>query len=198
MRRRFCEALEKATAPAPTNSNRANARSGTFAGRKKSSKKATKDNRLFMADKTQAARLCLHDPSHEASPSALIQSPSCAVNVNDRVLTFAIIAQVWTAGDDHRENGCLAHRPRGRAQLCGDPNPGQGTSACPNCPDGARRSISPISPGSELSTGTVVPLPVNGRYACRSRLDVNRGGWIGRMSAAHAVVAMLAQVIRLW
>jgi hypothetical protein len=54
----------------------------------------------------------------------LIHSPSCAVNVNDRVLTVAIIAHVWTAGDDHRENGCPAHRPRGRAQLCSDPNPG--------------------------------------------------------------------------
>src|SRR5258707_15817971 len=85
-----------------------------------------------------------HDPYHDPSPSALIQSRCCAVNVNDRVLTFAIIAQVWTAGDDHRENGCPAHRPRGRAQLCGALNPGQGTAACPNCDDGARRSIGPI------------------------------------------------------
>ena len=77
-------------------------------------------------------------------PSALIQSPSCPVYVYDRVLTFAIIAQVWTAGDDHRENGYPAHRSRGRAQLCGDPNPGQGTAVCPNCSDGARRSIRPI------------------------------------------------------
>jgi hypothetical protein len=54
MRRRFAKPSKKATAPVPTNSNRANARSGIFAGRKKSSKKATKGNRLFMADKTQA------------------------------------------------------------------------------------------------------------------------------------------------
>jgi hypothetical protein len=52
-----------------------------------------------------------HDPYHDPSPSALIQSPSCAVNVNDRVLTFAIIAQVWTAGDDHREMDALLIAP---------------------------------------------------------------------------------------
>src|SRR6478672_168232 len=81
-------------------------------------------------------------------PWALVQSPRLAVNVNDRMLTFAIIAQVSTAGDDHRENGCPAHRSRGRAQLCGDPNPGQGTSASPNCSDEALRSIGPLTPVS--------------------------------------------------
>src|SRR6478609_7888261 len=80
-------------------------------------------------------------PRMKREPWALVQSPRLAVNVNDRMLTFAIIAQVSTAGDDHRENGCPAHRSRGRAQLCGDPNPGQGTAASPNCSDEALRSI---------------------------------------------------------
>jgi hypothetical protein len=47
MRRGFTKPAKKATAPAPTNFHRFNARTDVFAGRKKSIKKATKGNRFW-------------------------------------------------------------------------------------------------------------------------------------------------------
>ena len=47
---------KKATAPAPTKSNRANARSGIFAGRKKSSKKSSKRQPTFYGRQDSSLR----------------------------------------------------------------------------------------------------------------------------------------------